>query len=1096
MRRICALLAALVVFGTLAATASASVESKRVNQSRADVVSYWTPERMRDAKPAERRLEGKPAAGKGSGGGKKPTAGAAKEVLTAYTAFPTSTNGKVFFSDGGLNYVCSGTALTSNNESVVWTAGHCVNEGPGKYYTNWAFVPSYKDNKRPYGTFAATSCSPRRSGAAAATSRTTSARPWSRSLRRLRLTDTVGGRSPAFDGTRVAAVQRVRLPRREPVQRPAAVVLRLGPVHERRRHEPADDGHPVQHDGRLERRRLGGPHGRPRLLGELVHYGSLRNVMFGPYQARRRAAALQHRAGLRARQLSGASLRGLRPAPGAVAEPDAPLAFTLRSPGEDEIDTSGVSVVVDGSDVTGACEVRRPHTWPADRADYVYRPPRWVGARAARGHRRVAGADSRTELGVRGSLSFGKGVDVRARASDAYRPCPFARPACPVALAASVVALFACAVPSASAQSSKPPTTPELIEKAADDGKISRRQERLTLANALARPSRVPPGLRSDEPWDGTLTLLRLREELASMPEGTARDELAEALAATSCSNSSGALPNLDNTSPNFRIEYGTIGGGLSIGAYRASLDTSWNTEIGTFGWAKPPLDTTIGKYPVRIDSLGSRPVRLRLAERHYAGLAGNNPNTPWNEGDAYKTCMVLNSDYEPFPGTAQQALDATTAHEFNHSIQFGYGALSGTNAPDDVFVEGGATWMEDEVFDNSNDNYNYLWPDFAEGMGDYDASSPYPYWITFRGLTERFGTGNAGGGEQVMQDFWEDISENAATGQLDAFEAAFTPRGTTLAAAFHAYAIAIRFKRDCDTPGYAYPYCFEEGSAYTKALPSASTVPAGRQRHREGRGRLWPRLARAADRHGAVPGHDHEPRQRRRQAPRQRRLRHRLGPDGLRASSGGHSRPVVDPCELQPRRLHGRPLRRGHEREQDHLQPDELGRPHLLDRRRHSGRADHEAADRLAVRNRQRHRDEQPGRHQLRQRLHAGLHDRHGSRAHRRRGRRLHLLRLERRVLGNGRHVHGHDERRAQRHGVVRGEPAAADEELTVSLSGTGSGTVTSDPAGINCGSDCDAGLHDRAPKSCSPPPRPPARPSPAGAARARGRPSRARSR
>ena len=64
-------------------------------------------------------------------------------------------HGKVFFSDGSANYVCSGTALTSGNESVVWTAGHCVNEGPGAFYTNWAFVPAYKDGARPYGTWTA-----------------------------------------------------------------------------------------------------------------------------------------------------------------------------------------------------------------------------------------------------------------------------------------------------------------------------------------------------------------------------------------------------------------------------------------------------------------------------------------------------------------------------------------------------------------------------------------------------------------------------------------------------------------------------------------------------------------------------------------------------------------------------------------------------------------------------------------------------------------------------------------------------------------------------------------------------------------------------
>jgi hypothetical protein len=60
------------------------------------------------------------------------------------------------------------------------------------------------------------------------------------------------------------------------------------------------------------------------------------------------------------------------------------------------------------------------------------------------------------------------------------------------------------------------------------------------------------------------------------------------------------------------------------------------------------------------------------------------------------------------------------------------------------------------------------------------------------------------------------------------------------------------------------------------------------------------------------------------------------------------------------------------------------------------------------------------------------------------------------------------------------------ASQLLTVTKAGTGTGTVTSSPAGINCGSDCSesyaAGRTSR-----SPPRRPWARPSPAGAAPAR---------
>ena len=143
MNRIAALLIVLVAYGLLAVGANAkSVRSHEVAQSRAEVLSYWTAERMREAKPVPVAKPGSP----GGGGGTK--AGSATQVPAPYSG-ETLTNGKVFFSDGGLNYVCSGTALQSENESVVWTAGHCVNEGPGGFYTNWMFAPGYYNGNHP-----------------------------------------------------------------------------------------------------------------------------------------------------------------------------------------------------------------------------------------------------------------------------------------------------------------------------------------------------------------------------------------------------------------------------------------------------------------------------------------------------------------------------------------------------------------------------------------------------------------------------------------------------------------------------------------------------------------------------------------------------------------------------------------------------------------------------------------------------------------------------------------------------------------------------------------------------------------------------------
>ena len=142
-----ALSLALAVAGALAGAAQAaqSVSSKAVGKSPAEVAAYWTAARMKNAKPVARA---KP----GSRGPKQTYPFSRYEAQKPYD----SRHGKVFFTEKGINYVCSGTALTSGNQSVVWTAGHCVNEGPGAYVTNWAFVPGYDHGTRPYGTWAAT----------------------------------------------------------------------------------------------------------------------------------------------------------------------------------------------------------------------------------------------------------------------------------------------------------------------------------------------------------------------------------------------------------------------------------------------------------------------------------------------------------------------------------------------------------------------------------------------------------------------------------------------------------------------------------------------------------------------------------------------------------------------------------------------------------------------------------------------------------------------------------------------------------------------------------------------------------------------------
>ncbi|PZF80656.1 trypsin-like serine peptidase [Jiangella anatolica] len=111
--------------------------------------TYWTPERMRSAIPADVTLDGDAATAAAPAVKAKPRPAAVPEN-------PRPQLGKVFFTVGGVNYVCSGTATTSGNGDVVTTAGHCLHEGDGgAFASRFTFVPAYDNGSAPYGQWTA-----------------------------------------------------------------------------------------------------------------------------------------------------------------------------------------------------------------------------------------------------------------------------------------------------------------------------------------------------------------------------------------------------------------------------------------------------------------------------------------------------------------------------------------------------------------------------------------------------------------------------------------------------------------------------------------------------------------------------------------------------------------------------------------------------------------------------------------------------------------------------------------------------------------------------------------------------------------------------
>lgn len=296
--------------------------------------------------------------------------------------------------------------------------------------------------------------------------------------------------------------------------------------------------------------------------------------------------------------------------------------------------------------------------------------------------------------------------------------------------------------------------------------------------------------------------------------------------AATVCDINDG--PNSFETE-HFHINYDTVGGGLTIQEYGDVLEAAYALEVTSYGWAAPPLCTAAacdgnanpwGKYPVQVtEATPAGAVGYVTADGRYAGYyVGDNPNTAAVESFSLTTCMVLQADFEQFGPNPRQILEETVAHEFLHAIQEGYG-----DDPDaieaDMWYESSAVYIEDEFVDDSVNDHQYLWPRVDNCLADWPSRSApselseYSNFLLLRYAAEQAGgTHVAGGGEDLIQTMWENIS--AQQPALTAFGNALQSKNLALPSFFHEYAIGLKFSRSCGG-GYVAPYCLSEGDSY-----------------------------------------------------------------------------------------------------------------------------------------------------------------------------------------------------------------------------------------------------------------------------------------
>ncbi len=131
----------------------------QTGQSAGAVRDYWTPERMTTAIPGDALLRDAAAAvpigDLDLGLGPTETTRANAQRVGNPGSKPFRAHGKVFFTLGGLDYVCSGTSTKSKTRSLVVTAGHCTYSEADGYATNFMFAPAYDDGPSKYGEWTA-----------------------------------------------------------------------------------------------------------------------------------------------------------------------------------------------------------------------------------------------------------------------------------------------------------------------------------------------------------------------------------------------------------------------------------------------------------------------------------------------------------------------------------------------------------------------------------------------------------------------------------------------------------------------------------------------------------------------------------------------------------------------------------------------------------------------------------------------------------------------------------------------------------------------------------------------------------------------------
>ncbi|MDQ6961879.1 MAG: hypothetical protein Q9M28_05035 [Mariprofundaceae bacterium] len=282
-----------------------------------------------------------------------------------------------------------------------------------------------------------------------------------------------------------------------------------------------------------------------------------------------------------------------------------------------------------------------------------------------------------------------------------------------------------------------------------------------------------------------------------------------------------------------------------------ASFEKAWETTHTTLGYDVPPSDAALisnggnGLYDVYLKNLGPLGLLGYTTSDH---LGTSDPTRP---NGTYSYIMMDNdfsyAEYGYLDPTI--LLQVTAAHEYFHAVQFGYDPSEQV-----ALAEQSSTWMEDKVYPNLHDNFNYIGEVYVDGNGNgqfdamesftdrnldgqrnggsqntpefsLDAFDPvgdiqYGRFLWARYLTERFG-------DQILLDIWNQAALVAGDNSFAATQNALLARASSLQQAYQDYAVWA-YRVENFLYGVNYPRVWVEKTFLSSIVNvSSSTLPS-----------------------------------------------------------------------------------------------------------------------------------------------------------------------------------------------------------------------------------------------------------------------------